>query len=119
MEVCSSRSLSESLGSVPDEAASPRRGLQKYLSRFDDAMKLRGQLCAEKTSQDGGGEEEQEELDSFRLVRLVCSVALAVFVRVFVCQYLVRAAQTLLILTLVLCLISGYDSDGATQIDPN
>ncbi len=98
MEVCSSRSLSESLGSVPDEAASPRRGLQKYLSRFDDAMKLRGQLCAEKTSQDGGGEEEQEELDSFRLVRLVCSVALAVFVRVFVCQYLVRAAQILLIL---------------------
>ncbi|KAF4098120.1 calcium signal-modulating cyclophilin ligand [Onychostoma macrolepis] len=101
METCSSKRLSpllsESLGSVPDEAAaerlaadersaSPRRGLQKYLSRFDDAMKLRGQLSAEKTAQDDGGEEE--ELDSFRLFRLVCSVALAVFVRIFVCQYL-------------------------------
>ncbi|XP_043078009.1 calcium signal-modulating cyclophilin ligand isoform X2 [Puntigrus tetrazona] len=89
--------LSESLGSVPDEAAadrlvadersaSPRRGLQKYLSRFDDAMKLRGQLSSEKTAQDGGGGDE--ELDSFRLFRLICSVALAVFVRIFVCQYL-------------------------------
>ncbi|XP_016113429.1 calcium signal-modulating cyclophilin ligand-like isoform X2 [Sinocyclocheilus grahami] len=65
-------------------AGSPRRGLQKYVSRFDDAMKLRGQLSAEKTAQDGGG----EELDSFCVFRLVCSVALAVFVRIFVCQYL-------------------------------
>uniref|UniRef100_A0A672PTR2 Calcium signal-modulating cyclophilin ligand-like n=1 Tax=Sinocyclocheilus grahami TaxID=75366 RepID=A0A672PTR2_SINGR len=71
-------------------AGSPRRGLQKYVSRFDDAMKLRGQLSAEKTAQDGGG----EELDSFCVFRLVCSVALAVFVRIFVCQYLVSAAQT-------------------------
>ncbi|XP_026051234.1 calcium signal-modulating cyclophilin ligand isoform X1 [Carassius auratus] len=104
METCSSKRLSpllsESLGSVSDEAASeevrqrlaadersasPRRGLQKYLSRFDDAMKLRGQLSAEKTSQDGGGE---EELDSFSLFRLVCSITLAIFVRIFVCQYL-------------------------------
>ncbi|XP_016315809.1 calcium signal-modulating cyclophilin ligand-like isoform X1 [Sinocyclocheilus anshuiensis] len=95
MEACSSKRLSpllsESLGSVSDEAAadersaSPRRGLQKYLSRFDDAMKLRGQLSAEKPAQDSGGE---EELDSFCLFRLVCSVALAVFVRIFVCQYL-------------------------------
>ncbi|XP_042603845.1 guided entry of tail-anchored proteins factor CAMLG-like isoform X2 [Cyprinus carpio] len=100
MEACSSKRLSESPGSVSDEAvaedvrqrlatdersASPRRGLQKCLSRFDDAMKLRGQLSAEKTAQDGSGE---EELDSFCLFRLVCSVALAVFVRIFVCQYL-------------------------------
>uniref|UniRef100_A0A9J8DJN0 Uncharacterized protein n=1 Tax=Cyprinus carpio carpio TaxID=630221 RepID=A0A9J8DJN0_CYPCA len=106
MEACSSKRLSESPGSVSDEAvaedvrqrlatdersASPRRGLQKCLSRFDDAMKLRGQLSAEKTAQDGSGE---EELDSFCLFRLVCSVALAVFVRIFVCQYLVSAAQT-------------------------
>uniref|UniRef100_A0A8C2CCN0 Calcium modulating ligand n=1 Tax=Cyprinus carpio TaxID=7962 RepID=A0A8C2CCN0_CYPCA len=100
MEACSSKRLSESPGSVSDEAVaedvrqrlatdersvSPRRGLQKCLSRFDDAMKLRGQLSAEKTAQDGSGE---EELDSFCLFRLVCSVALAVFVRIFVCQYL-------------------------------
>ncbi|XP_016151478.1 calcium signal-modulating cyclophilin ligand-like isoform X1 [Sinocyclocheilus grahami] len=95
MEACSSKRLSpllsESLGSISDEAAadersaSPRRGLQKYLSRFDDAMKLRGQLSAEKPAQDSGGE---EELDSFCVFRLVCSVALAVFVRIFVCQYL-------------------------------
>ncbi|KAI2650920.1 Guided entry of tail-anchored proteins factor CAMLG [Labeo rohita] len=71
-----------------ERSSSPRRGLQKYLSRFDDAMKLRGQLSAEKTAQDGGGGGEAEELDSFRLFRLVGSVALAVFVRVFVCQYL-------------------------------
>lgn len=77
-----------------ERSSSPRRGLQKYLSRFDDAMKLRGQLSAEKTAQDGGGGGEAEELDSFRLFRLVGSVALAVFVRVFVCQYLVSAAQT-------------------------
>ncbi|KAK2873209.1 hypothetical protein QQF64_017043 [Cirrhinus molitorella] len=72
-----------------ERSSSPRRGLQKYLSRFDDAMKLRGQLSAEKTAQDGGGGgEEAEELDSFRLFRLVGSVALALFVRIFVCQYL-------------------------------
>ncbi|XP_076836503.1 guided entry of tail-anchored proteins factor CAMLG [Brachyhypopomus gauderio] len=65
---------------------SPRRGLQKYLSRFDDAMKLRGQLASEKAAQDGGG--DGEELDSFRLFRLTGSALLAVFVRVFVCQYL-------------------------------
>uniref|UniRef100_A0A9J7X9I9 Calcium modulating ligand n=1 Tax=Cyprinus carpio carpio TaxID=630221 RepID=A0A9J7X9I9_CYPCA len=110
---CSSKRLSplvsETVGSVCDasersgeaagegelaadeRSASPRRGLQKYLSCFDDALKLRGQLSAEKPAQDSGGD---EELDSFRVFRLVCSVALAVFVRIFVCQYLVSAAQT-------------------------
>ncbi|XP_051536617.1 calcium signal-modulating cyclophilin ligand isoform X2 [Myxocyprinus asiaticus] len=65
---------------------SPRRGLHKYLSRFDDAIKLRGQLANEKAAQDSGV--ESEELDSFCLFRLLGSVALAIFVRIFVCQYL-------------------------------
>lgn len=69
-----------------DMGGSPRRGLQKYLSRFDDAMKLRGQLANEKPAQDGGS--EVEELDPFRIFRLIGSVLLAVFVRVFVCKYL-------------------------------
>lgn len=72
---------------VPDDiSGSPRRGIQKYLSRFDDAMKLRGQLANEKPAQDGGS--QAEELDPFRIFRLIGSVLLAVFVRVFVCKYL-------------------------------
>ncbi|XP_033834296.1 calcium signal-modulating cyclophilin ligand isoform X2 [Periophthalmus magnuspinnatus] len=66
--------------------ASPRRGLQKYLSRFDDAMKLRGQLANEKPAHDSGA--ESEEFDAFRVFRLIGSVLLALFVRVFVCKYL-------------------------------
>ncbi|KAK2828079.1 hypothetical protein Q5P01_019113 [Channa striata] len=69
-----------------DISGSPRRGLQKYLSRFDDAMKLRGQLANEKPAQDGGS--DSDEFDPFRIFRLVGSVLLAVFVRVFVCKYL-------------------------------
>ncbi|XP_029925148.1 guided entry of tail-anchored proteins factor CAMLG isoform X2 [Myripristis murdjan] len=69
-----------------DPSGSPRRGIQKYLSRFDDAMKLRGQLASEKPAQDGGS--DSEEFDSFRIFRLIGSVLLAVFVRVFVCKYL-------------------------------
>uniref|UniRef100_A0A4W4DVW6 Calcium signal-modulating cyclophilin ligand n=1 Tax=Electrophorus electricus TaxID=8005 RepID=A0A4W4DVW6_ELEEL len=72
--------------SVDPRSRSPRRGLQKYLSRFDDAMKLRGQLASEKAAQDSGG--NGDELDSFRLFRLTGSALLAIFVRVFVCQYL-------------------------------
>lgn len=71
-----------------DISSSPRRGLQKYLSRFDDAMKLRGQLANEKPAQDGGS--DTEEFDPFRIFRLIGSILLAVFVRVFVCKYLVR-----------------------------
>ncbi|XP_010869350.1 calcium signal-modulating cyclophilin ligand [Esox lucius] len=71
----------------PSHSASPRGGLQKYLSRFDDAMKLRGQLANEKQAQDAASS-DTEELDSFRLFRLVGSVLLAIFVRVFVCKYL-------------------------------
>lgn len=70
-----------------DLSGSPRRGLQKYLSRFDDAMKLRGQLANEKPPQDGGS--DSEEFDPFRIFRLIGSILLAVFVRVFVCKYLV------------------------------
>uniref|UniRef100_A0A3B5KYZ4 Calcium modulating ligand n=1 Tax=Xiphophorus couchianus TaxID=32473 RepID=A0A3B5KYZ4_9TELE len=72
---------------VSDEAGgSPRRGLHQYLSRFDDAMKLRSQLANEKPAQDG--DSDVEEFDPFRVFRLVGSVLLAVFVRVFVCKYL-------------------------------
>ncbi|XP_059398363.1 guided entry of tail-anchored proteins factor CAMLG-like isoform X2 [Carassius carassius] len=75
----------EELLGADGRSVSPRRGLQEYLSCFDDALKLRGQLSAEKPSQASG---EDEELDSFRVFRLVCSVALAVCVRIFMCQYL-------------------------------
>ncbi|KAM6907619.1 guided entry of tail-anchored proteins factor CAMLG [Xenentodon cancila] len=69
-----------------DISGSPHRGFQKYLSRFDDAMKLRGQLASEKQTQDGGS--DSEEFDPFRIFRLIGSVLLAIFVRVFVCKYL-------------------------------
>ncbi|XP_057676993.1 calcium signal-modulating cyclophilin ligand [Corythoichthys intestinalis] len=68
--------------SVGDNAS----GLHQYLSRFDDAIKLRGQLANEKPVQNG--EADGEEFDPFTVFRLVCSVLLAVFVRVFVCKYL-------------------------------
>lgn len=73
-------------GERASDDGSPRRGLQKYLSRFDDAMKLRGQLANEKPAQDGGS--EAEEFDPFRIFRLIGSVLLAIFVRVFVCKFL-------------------------------
>ncbi|XP_029304811.1 guided entry of tail-anchored proteins factor CAMLG [Cottoperca gobio] len=69
-----------------DISGSPRKGLQKYLSRFDDAMKLRGQLANEKPAQDGGS--DSEEFDPFVIFRLVGSILLAIFVRVFVCKFL-------------------------------
>ena len=91
-------SLEEDIGGVwqrprgerasDDLSRSPRRGLQTYLSRFDDAMKLRGQLANEKPPPDGGP--DSEEFDPFRVFRLIGSILLAVFVRVFVCKYLVR-----------------------------
>ncbi|MCI4386643.1 hypothetical protein PGIGA_G00064780 [Pangasianodon gigas] len=72
--------------SSEERSRSPRRGLNTYLSRFDDAIKLRGQLANEKVSQESGA--DVEEFDSFRLFRLLGSVVLAVCVRVFVCHYL-------------------------------
>ena len=74
-----------------DLNSAPRPGLQKYLSRFDDAMKLRGQLANEKPAQDRGP--DSDEFDPFVVFRLVGSVLLAVFVRLFVCKYLVRSGS--------------------------
>lgn len=71
-----------------ERSRSPRRGLNTYLSRFDDAIKLRGQLTSEKASQESSA--DVEEFDSFRLFRLLGSIVLAVCVRIFVCHYLVR-----------------------------
>ncbi|XP_066573018.1 guided entry of tail-anchored proteins factor CAMLG [Amia ocellicauda] len=75
-------------GELPADGVprSPRRGLQQYLSRFDEAMKLRSQLISEKPVQDNGS--GPEEMDAFRLFRLLGSVLLAIAVRVFVCKYL-------------------------------
>lgn len=63
-------------------------GLEQYLSRFEEAMKLRKQLLSEKPSQDDGS--ATEEFDSFRIFRLVGCALLALGVRAFVCKYLVR-----------------------------
>lgn len=74
--------------STSDEVGgSPRRGLHQYFSRFDDAMKLRSQLANEKPAQEGAS--DVEEFDPFRVFRLIGSILLAVFVRIFVCKYLV------------------------------
>ncbi|XP_056100314.1 calcium signal-modulating cyclophilin ligand isoform X1 [Rhinichthys klamathensis goyatoka] len=86
----SDRSASEAAGeedSSRELPSSPRRGLRKYLSRLDDAMKLRGHLAGEKPAPDHTGT-EPEDLDPFGLFRLAASIALALFVRIFVCQYL-------------------------------
>ncbi|OCT88322.1 calcium modulating ligand L homeolog isoform X1 [Xenopus laevis] len=69
---------------VPSE--STPRGLDEYFSRFDEAMKLRNQLNSEKPSADNGN--GVDELDSFRIFRLVGSALLAFAVRMFVCKYL-------------------------------
>ncbi|XP_077122155.1 guided entry of tail-anchored proteins factor CAMLG [Ranitomeya variabilis] len=62
------------------------RGLNQYITRFDEAMKLRNQLSSEKpTPENGSG---VEELDSFRIFRLAGSALLALTVRLFVCKYL-------------------------------
>ncbi|KAJ7316473.1 hypothetical protein JRQ81_002635 [Phrynocephalus forsythii] len=69
---------------VPQRAS--RHGLEQYLSRFDEAMKLRSQLMSEKPSQENGS--AVEEFDSFRIFRLVGCAFLAIGVRAFVCKYL-------------------------------
>ncbi|XP_041253448.1 calcium signal-modulating cyclophilin ligand [Onychostruthus taczanowskii] len=75
-------------GELPSEAAArpPRHGLEQYLSRFDEALKLRNQLMSEKPSQENGN--AAEEFDSFRIFRLVGCALLAIAVRAFVCKYL-------------------------------
>ncbi|XP_037365186.1 guided entry of tail-anchored proteins factor CAMLG [Talpa occidentalis] len=64
----------------------PRHGLEQYLSRFEEAMKLRKQLISEKPNQEDGN--TTEEFDSFRIFRLVGCALLAFGVRAFVCKYL-------------------------------
>lgn len=78
-------------GDLPSEAAPrpPRHGLEQYLSRFDEALKLRNQLMSEKPSQENGN--AAEEFDSFRIFRLVGCALLAIAVRAFVCKYLVSS----------------------------
>lgn len=78
-----------SRGELPPEPAqrAPRHGLDQYISRFDEAMKLRNQLMSEKPSQENGN--AGEEFDSFRIFRLVGCALLAFGVRAFVCKYLV------------------------------
>ncbi|NXU47448.1 CAMLG protein, partial [Turnix velox] len=75
-------------GELPSEAAprASRHGLEQYLSRFDEALKLRNQLMSEKQSQENGN--TGEEFDSFRIFRLVGCALLALAVRAFVCKYL-------------------------------
>ncbi|XP_044517855.1 guided entry of tail-anchored proteins factor CAMLG isoform X2 [Gracilinanus agilis] len=65
---------------------SSQHGLDQYLSRFDEAMKLRKQLISEKPSQENGS--TGEEFDTFRIFRLVGCALLALGVRAFVCKYL-------------------------------
>lgn len=80
-------------GELPSEAAPrpPRHGLEQYLSRFDEALKLRNQLMHEKPSQENGN--AVEEFDSFRIFRLVGCALLAIAVRAFVCKYLVSSRK--------------------------
>lgn len=80
-------------GELPSEAAPrpPRHGLEQYLSRFDEALKLRNQLMSEKPSQENGN--AVEEFDSFRIFRLVGCALLAIAVRAFVCKYLVSSGK--------------------------
>lgn len=80
-------------GDLPSEASPrpPRHGLEQYLSRFDEALKLRNQLMSEKPSQENGN--AVEEFDSFRIFRLVGCALLAVAVRAFVCKYLVSSGK--------------------------
>ncbi|XP_048348075.1 guided entry of tail-anchored proteins factor CAMLG [Sphaerodactylus townsendi] len=68
------------------EQRTPQHGLDQYLSRFDEAMKLRNQLMSEKPNQENGN--AAEEFDSFRIFRLVGCALLAIGVRAFVCKYL-------------------------------
>nr|XP_025036995.1 calcium signal-modulating cyclophilin ligand isoform X1 [Pelodiscus sinensis] len=77
-----------SRGDLVSEASqrAPRHRLDQYLSRFDEAMKLRHQLMNEKPNQENGN--AGEEFDSFRIFRLVGCALLAIGVRAFVCKYL-------------------------------
>ncbi|XP_024431080.3 guided entry of tail-anchored proteins factor CAMLG isoform X1 [Desmodus rotundus] len=73
-------------GDLTADQRGSRHGLEQYLSRFEEAMKLRKQLISEKPSQEDGN--TAEEFDSFRIFRLVGCALLAFGVRAFVCKYL-------------------------------
>uniref|UniRef100_A0A2K5DK44 Guided entry of tail-anchored proteins factor n=1 Tax=Aotus nancymaae TaxID=37293 RepID=A0A2K5DK44_AOTNA len=81
-----------------------RHGLEQYLSRFEEAMKLRKQLISEKPNQEDGS--TTEEFDSFRIFRLVGCALLALGVRAFVCKYLIFSCFLLLSLYCVLVILS-------------
>ncbi|XP_063269176.1 guided entry of tail-anchored proteins factor CAMLG isoform X2 [Prinia subflava] len=97
-------------GELPAEAAArpPRHGLEQYLSRFDEALKLRNQLMSEKPSQENGN--AAEEFDSFRIFRLVGCALLAIGVRAFVCKYLCEKKVKTTVLTAAL-LLSGIPAE--------
>ncbi|XP_064314398.1 guided entry of tail-anchored proteins factor CAMLG isoform X2 [Phalacrocorax carbo] len=99
-----------SRGELPSEAAPrpPRHGLDQYLSRFDEALKLRNQLMNEKPSQENGN--AVEEFDSFRIFRLVGCALLAIAVRAFVCKYLCEKKVKTTVLTAAL-LLSGIPAE--------
>lgn len=80
--------LRQRRGDLTTDAAqrASHHGLEQYLSRFEEAMKLRKQLISEKPSQEEGN--ASEEFDSFRVFRLVGCALLALGVRAFVCKYL-------------------------------
>ncbi|XP_029797793.1 calcium signal-modulating cyclophilin ligand isoform X3 [Suricata suricatta] len=85
-----------------------RHGLEQYLSRFEEAMKLRKQLMSEKPSQEDGN--TAEEFDSFRIFRLVGCALLAFGVRAFVCKYLGEKKIKTTVLTAAL-LLSGIPAE--------
>ncbi|XP_056372551.1 guided entry of tail-anchored proteins factor CAMLG isoform X2 [Hyla sarda] len=62
------------------------RALNQYITKFDEAMKLRNQLTSDKPAPENGN--GVEEMDSFRIFRLAGSALLALTVRLFVCKYL-------------------------------
>uniref|UniRef100_A0A7M4EWW4 Calcium modulating ligand n=1 Tax=Crocodylus porosus TaxID=8502 RepID=A0A7M4EWW4_CROPO len=99
-----------SRGELPPEPAqrAPRHGLDQYISRFDEAMKLRNQLMSEKPSQENGN--AGEEFDSFRIFRLVGCALLAIGVRAFVCKYLCEKKVKTTVLTAAL-LLSGIPAE--------
>uniref|UniRef100_A0A8C6EKS9 Calcium modulating ligand n=1 Tax=Microcebus murinus TaxID=30608 RepID=A0A8C6EKS9_MICMU len=85
-----------------------RHGLEQYLSRFEEAMKLRKQLISEKPNQEDGS--TTEEFDSFRIFRLVGCALLALGVRAFVCKYLGEKKIKTTVLTAAL-LLSGIPAE--------
>ncbi|XP_040827903.1 calcium signal-modulating cyclophilin ligand isoform X2 [Ochotona curzoniae] len=96
-----------------DPAAEPlrsgsRHGLEQYLARFEEAMRLRKQLISEKPSQEDGS--ATEEFDSFRIFRLVGCALLALGVRAFVCKYLSEKKIKTTVLTAAL-LLSGIPAE--------